>query len=220
MFLKIISLLLPWPVKRRALQTWFGYEIHPKAHIGFAWVFPRKLIMAEKARIDHLTVAIHIDLIEMEQKARIGRGNWITGFPTNSNSPHFQHQLGRKAELLIGESAAITKKHHFDCTNRIEIGRFTTIAGYQSQFITHSIDLVENRQDSYPISIGEYAFVGTNVVVLGGSSLPSNSVLAAKSLLNKRFTDEWMLYGGVPARAIREIPKTAKYFNRPDGYVF
>ena len=220
MFLKIISFFLPWSLRRRALVRWFGYDIHASARIGLAWVFPGKLIMAADSRIDHFTVAIHLDRVEVSEKATIGRGNWITGFPSKSDSLHFKHQLGRKAELLVGESAAITKNHHLDCTNSISIGRFATIAGYQSQFLTHSIDVFEGRQNSAPIFIGDYAFVGTNVVVLGGSKLPAHSVLGAKSLLNKVYSEEWMLYGGVPAKVIQEIPRHAKYFTRMDGYVY
>ena len=191
MILKLLSFFLPWPLRRRALQSWFGFDIHPGARIGMAWIFPGKLIMAEGAHIDHLTVAINLDCIELGLNATIGRGNWITGFPTKSDSLHFKHQTERKAELRIGNNSAITKYHHLDCTHKIEIGAFTTIAGYRSQFLTHSIDVFENRQDSAPITIGEYAFIGTNVVVLGGSCLPSRSVLGAKSLLNKEFRDEW-----------------------------
>ena len=94
-----------------------------------------------------------------------------------------------------------------------------TIAGYQSQFLTHSINVYDNRQDSHPIYIGDYSFTGTNVVVLGGASLPANSVLGAKSLLNKSFQDEWMLYGGNPAKPIIPIRKDAKYFSRNKGFV-
>jgi len=220
MLLKLVTFLLPWPLRRWALQSWFGYKIHPKAHIGFAWIFPRKLIMSAESKIDHLTVAIQIDKIEMGTKSSIGRGNWITGFPTNRSSLHFKHQQKRRAELLLEESAAITKKHHFDCTNTIRIGRFTTIAGYDSQFLTHSIDLAEGRQHSAPIYIGEYSFVGTNVVVLGGSSLPSYSVLGAKSLLNRNFCEDWTMYGGVPAKPIKRISTAAKYFVRTNGYVY
>ena len=220
MFLKVLSFFMPWALRRRALQSWYGFEIHPRARIGIAWIFPGKLIMAEGARIDHFTVAVNLDRIELGLNATIGRGNWITGFPTRSVSQHFKHQTGRKAELLVGQNAAITKYHHLDCTNQIEIGAFTTIAGYRSQFLTHSIDVLENRQDSAPIKIGEYVFVGTNVVVLGGSSLPSYSVLGAKSMLNKNYKDQWKLYGGVPARMISDIPITAKYFNRKEGYVY
>lgn len=220
MFLKVLSFFLPWGLRRRALNKWFDFEIHPQARIGLAWVFPQKLIMAAHARIDHFTVAVNLDHIEMATQSKIGRGNWITGFPTNTESLHFSHQPERRAELKLGESANITKNHHLDCTNLIEIGKFTTIAGYYSQFLTHSIDVVENRQDSAPIIIGEYCFVGTNVVVLGGGSLPSYSVLGAKSLLNKAHSGEWKLYGGVPAKMLTEIPKTAKYFSRNNGYVY
>ncbi|WP_210487839.1 acyltransferase [Rufibacter aurantiacus] len=219
MFLKCITFLLPWFLRRKALEAWFGYKIHPSARIGFAWIFPRKLIMAPGAQIDHLTVAINLDLIEMGQKSKIGRGNWITGFPTKSGSLHFKHNTGRKAELRLGACAAITKNHHIDCTDTISIGQYSTIAGYNSQFLTHSINVFENRQDCAPIFIGEYAFVGTNVVVLGGAFLPSFSVLGAKSLLNKPQQDEWTLYGGVPAKAISEIPQHAKYFTRAEGFV-
>lgn len=220
MLLKIFSFLLPWSLRRLALEKWFGFKIHPTAYIGLSWIFPNSLIMAAGARIDHFTVAIHLDKIEMGEKSSIGRNNWVTGFPTNTASPHFRHQAGRRAELVVRDFANITKNHHLDCTDLIQIGRYATIAGYQSQFLTHSIDVIENRQDSSPIVIGDYTFVGTNVVVLGGASLPSYSVLGAKSLLNKPYHEEWKLYGGVPAKMIADIPKTAAYFSRLDGFVY
>ncbi|TWR27579.1 acyltransferase [Mucilaginibacter pallidiroseus] len=220
MFLKILAFILPWRLRRLALQSWFGYTIHPTARIGLSWIYPHKLSMAEGARIGHLNIAIHLDGIEMGVKSSIARSNWITGFPSNSNSKHFSHQAGRQSLLILGECAAITKNHHFDCTNVIRVGRFTTVAGYQSQFLTHSIDVIESRQHSEPITIGEYAFVGTNVVMLGGADLPSRCVLGAKSLLNKAYTDEWTLYGGVPAKPLQVLPANAKYFNRADGFVY
>lgn len=218
--LKMISLLLPWFIRRRFLNKVFGYEIHPNARIGKAWVFPGKLIMASGSHIDHFTTAIHLDLIALGENASIGRGNWITGLSTGGDQKHFKHQSDRKAALILEEAAAITKNHHLDCTNEIHIGKFTTIAGYQSQFLTHSIDIFENRQDSAPIKIGAYAFVGTNVVILGGSSLPAYSVLGAKSLLNKEFTEEYMLYGGVPGKPLQPISKEAKYFLRTEWFVY
>jgi len=221
MLKKLFTFILPWRLRRLALQKWFGFEIHPTAHIGLSWIFPSKLIMAEGAKIDSFTVAINLDKITMHAHSSIGRNNWITGFPTNSNSLHFKHQeASRKAELILGESSAITKNHHIDCTNLIKIGRFSTVAGYQSQLLTHSINVVENRQDSAPILIGDYAFIGTNVTILGGAVLPSYSVLGAKSLLNKAHTEEWQLYAGVPAKMLSPISKEAKYFSRTDGFVY
>jgi len=221
MLKKLITFLLPWGLRRRLLHYWFGYEIHPTARIGWAWVFPGKLIMKERAKIGHFTVGIHLDYIELGKYVSIGRSNWITGFPSSGKSKHFAHQSGqRRSELIVGDHSAITKHHHLDCTNSIHVGRFSTIAGYQSQFLTHSIDIRLNRQDSIPIAIGDYCFVGTNVVVLGGAKLPGYSVLGAKSLLNKVYDKEWGLYAGVPANLVKYMDKDYQYFTRQEGFVF
>ncbi|MCL7988652.1 hypothetical protein M8998_11955 [Sphingobacterium sp. lm-10] len=217
--LSFLVVILPWALKRPMLKLIWKYDIHPKARIGLAYVFPKHLVMKEGSKIDHFTVGIHVDLIHLEVKSKIGRSNWITGFPLGTKSKHFKHQLLRKSELVIGSNSAITKNHHIDCTNSIKIGSFSTIAGYNSQFLTHSVDVYENRQHSEPIEIGDYTFVGTNVTVLGGAILPSHSVLGAKSLLNKRFEETWMLYSGIPAKPIKDIDPSAKYFSRLEGFV-
>ncbi len=222
LFLKIITVLLPWRLKRFMLIQVFGFEIHHHAKIGLSWIFPKFLKMEAFAKIDHFTVAIHLDEVHLDEYCRVGRGNWITGFPSNFvKSKHFEHQkLSRLPILHVGKHSSITRNHHIDCTNKISIGCFSTIAGYNSQFLTHSINIMENRQDSAPISIGDYCFIGTNSVILGGASLPSFSVLGAKSLLNKRFTEKHFLYAGVPAKKMNEIPQEAKYFKREHGFVF
>ena len=216
--LTLIAFILPWPLRRLWLQACFGYQIHPTAHIGLAWVRPRRLIMEEGTVIGNLTVCKNLDLIHLKAHARIGRGNWITGFPPG-HPRHFAHETGRRPELVVGEHSAITNRHLIDCTSRVEIGRFTTFAGFQSQILTHSIDLETSRQSSAPITIGDYCFIGTNCVLLGGSTLPACSVLAAKSLLNKPFTETYALYGGVPAREIQWLPAEWQYFHRTTGVV-
>nr|WP_201723967.1 hypothetical protein [Rhodopirellula sp. SM50] len=85
--------------------------------------------------------------------------------------------------------------------------------------MTHSIDVVANRQDARPITIGDYCFIGTDSVVLGGAVLPPRSVLGAKSLLNNEYTDSQQLYAGVPAKRIKNLPDDAKYFTRETGFV-
>jgi UDP-3-O-[3-hydroxymyristoyl] glucosamine N-acyltransferase len=217
--LRITITALPWPLKRLLLQRLFGYQLDPSARIGLAWVYPRRLRMAAGSRIDALTVAINLDLLELGEMASIGRGNWITGFPSGTDSLHFTHQPERCGELLLGDHAAITKNHHIDCTNRVTIGPFTTIAGYHSQLLSHSIDLQHNRQHSEPISIGAYCFVGSNCVILGGSALPDQCVLGALSLLNKPLSETRCLYGGQPARRLKPIDPNAAYFSRSNGFV-
>ena len=216
---QIFCVLMPWFLKRRLLQVFFGYKIHPTAYIGLSWIFPRDLIMEAHSKIGHLNVAVHLDSIQLKEYSSVGGSNGITGFASGTSSKHFQHQPQRCSQLLLGRHSAITKKHHLDCTNSLTIGEFTTIAGYQSQFLTHSIDVFANRQDSKPIVIGNYCFVSTNVTVLGGAILPDYSILGAKSLLNKNYNDSWILYAGVPARPVKSLPEEALYFKRKTGFV-
>jgi acetyltransferase-like isoleucine patch superfamily enzyme len=216
--LMLLSLFFPWEMRRSILQRQFGYQIHPSCRLGFCWIFPSRLIMEEGSRIDHLTLCKNIDLLHMKAHSSIGRGNWITGFPIGP-SRHFAAEKDRQPQLTLGQHSAITHRHLIDCTNTVTIGHFTTVAGFQSQIITHTIDIEQSRQTSAPVQIGNYCFVGTNSVLLGGSVLPDFSVLGAKSLLNKNFTETYQLYGGVPARPIQKLSPEYKYFQRTEGFV-
>jgi acetyltransferase-like isoleucine patch superfamily enzyme len=217
--LMLLSLLLPWALRRRALCRWFGYRIDPSARIGRSWVFPARLVMEANARIGNLTVCKNLGLVQLGECATIGNGCWITGFPEGGER-FFAHQPERRPELIVGRHSAITNRHLIDCTATVRIGAFTTFAGFQSQILSHSIDLEACRQSSEPVTIGDYCFVGTNCVLLGGAVLPDYSVLGAKSLLNKAFAQTHQLYGGVPARPLKALPEGIAYFQRQEGIVY
>jgi acetyltransferase-like isoleucine patch superfamily enzyme len=210
--------MTPWPVRRRVLTIVFGYKVHPTARIGISWIMPKRLVMGPSALILDFTVCRCIDLLQMDDSAIIGRGNWISGHPSDDGT-HFSDERDRTPALILGAQSSITNRHIVDCTSTITIGKFTTVAGYQSQLLTHSIDLVGAVQTSKPITIGDYCFIGTNCVVLGGSSLPSYSVLGAKALLNKAYTTPHRLYAGVPAVPVKELRAESKYFSREAGFV-
>jgi hypothetical protein len=218
MAIKILLLLLPWGLRRPLLQWLYGYQLHPRARIGLAWVYPRQLVMAAGSQVGHLTVVKGLDLLQMAEAASIGRLNWISGYPSGV-PPHFAHQAGRRPELQLAAHAAITNRHILDCTDLISIGAFATIAGFRSQLLTHSINLETCRQESRPIHIGAYCFVGTACTVLGGAQLPDYCVLGAHSLLNKSFIETHRLYAGVPAESRRELSPALAYFSRQAGFV-
>ena len=217
-FIALLGMFLPWSLRRAILRSYFGYEIADTCRIGFSLIYPKRLVMKDGACIGSLTVCKDIDLLELGESASVGNLTWITGFPSGTTG-HFEHQFDRRPELLLGAHSAITNRHLIDCTERIRIGAFTTVAGFASQLLTHSINLQTNRQEASPITIGTYCFLGTNCVLLGGSVLPDYSVLAAKSLLNKEYEESCYLYGGVPAKPIKALDITNKYFQRRTGYV-
>ena len=215
----LLSSVLPWNVRRSLLEKLFGFSLHPTSRIGFAWIAPRHLVMEEQSRIGHLNFCKNLDLLHLGPGAMIGQLNWITGFPSG-HSRHFAHQADRRPELILGAHAGISSRHLFDCTARIRIGAYATVAGFRSQLLTHSIDLAVGRQSSEPIEIGDYCFVGTDSVLLGGSVLPHHSVLGAKSLLNKKHETPFQLYAGVPAKIVKELPENLAYFRRTEGFVW
>lgn len=221
MFRKIVyifALMLPWPARRRVLQLFLGYRLHPTSRIGFAWVMPDRLVMESHSSIGNLSVCKGISQLHLGQYATIGRLNWITGYPAHGEFM-FKHQNERMPQLILGEHSAITNRHLVDATATVRIGRYSTFAGFRSQILTHSIDLAHSRQAAAPIEIGDYCFVGTDSVLLGGSVLPDYCVLGAKSLLNKSLTEKFCLYAGSPARKVKNLPRDWGYFTREVGRV-
>ncbi|MBP5478636.1 MAG: acyltransferase [Bacteroidaceae bacterium] len=215
----MITVLLPWKFRRYVLNKYFLYNIAPTARIGLSFIYPKHLTMGEGATIGHLNVAINLDCIIMGKNCIISRSNWITGYPTDTDSPHFAHDKERRSELIMGDESSITKKHHIDCTNSVFLGEFAAIGGYDTQILTHSVDMMECRQDSHPIIIGKYSLVATRSIITGGAQLPAFSVLCAGAYLGKHYEEEWKMYAGVPARPIKDIPREAKRFHRTQGYI-
>ena len=211
---------LPWPLRRLILQAVCGFAIHKTAFISrFALVLPSRLEMGPKSYIGPFTILKGMQFVSLEEHGRIGAFNWITAFPMGTNSRHFELDPGRKPQLIVERHAAITSRHLIDCTDEVQIGAFSTFAGFRSQILTHSIDLNESRQRCKPVRIGHHCFVGTGCVLLSGSSLPDCSVLGAHSLLTSSHETPGYLYAGVPAKPIKPIDPEAKYFSRTVGFV-
>jgi acetyltransferase-like isoleucine patch superfamily enzyme len=212
-----LALVLPSGLRRVLLNTLCGYEIARGARVGRSFIGVPSLKLGAGARIGHFNVIKGIP-VQLGDHAGIGDFNWISGLPPGTTR-HFAGETDRDPRLVIGQHASLTSRHYIDCSNRVEIGEFSTVAGARSQILTHAIDLRSNRQVSAPASIGRYCFVGTACVVLKGARLPDYSVLAAHSSLARAFDETHTLYSGVPATAVKPISPDAGYFHRTRGFV-
>ncbi len=186
-----------------------GYDISSFSKIGFSYIDATAVKIAEGSVIGHFTIVKGLDLLFLGNSSRIGRLNWITG--TKSNFV--------KSKLELGCHSAITNRHYIDCINSITIGKFSTLAGIRTTLLTHSIDIYSNVQSSKPIVISDFCFIGTDSTILGGATLPNNSVLGAKSLLINDYSKPYSLYAGVPAEYKKRIDHNALYFARTKGVV-
>lgn len=220
MLLRLFVALIPlWPLKRFILQRAFGFKIHPKAHIGFAYIYPENLYMASGSRIGHATVCKGLAMLWMGEESIIGRLNWISAIPKSSQSPFFSAQSRREPRLVLGAHSAVTNRHLIDCSDQVIIGKYTTVAGYSSQLLTHSIDINHSRQVASPIKIGAYCFIGSRSVFLPGTSVPTRSIVGAGAVVCAKLKHPYSLYAGVPARYIKHIQTDALYFTRSTGFI-
>ena len=181
-----------------------------------------RVILAEHASIGHLNFCKAIDLLEMGEYSNMGTKNYITGFSTKDKNAlkfkHFLHIKNRQCVLKIGKHTGITSRHYFDCNGGIFIGNYCQIAGFETAFLTHSIDLLNNRQDADSIKIGDYSFIGTRSTFIKGVEIPQYSIVSACTFVNKKFAKEKALYGGVPCKFLKNIDNY-KFFERQNGFV-
>ena len=213
-----VTMFLPWTLKRALLTRLLGYRLDPSARIGYSLLIAASVRMGKNARIGNLTVCRGLKALEVGDFGSIGNINWVTG-GADKTLPRAGGENRAEPTLGVGDHGAITNRHYIDCSDRIEIGAYTTVAGVRSQLLTHSIDLDKNRQQTGPIKIGAYCFVGTGCTVLAGATLPDYSVLAAGSVLREAMSQPWTLYAGVPATGKKRIPEEHAYFHRKVGYV-
>jgi acetyltransferase-like isoleucine patch superfamily enzyme len=218
LFVAVAAAMLPWPLKRRLLSWLLGYRLHPLARIGVSVVEADHAELESGASVGHLTYARRLDRLTMAESSRLGNLNYITG--GRGRGLRREATDGEAlAGLELGEGAALTNRHYIDCSDRITIGKFSTVAGVRSQMFTHSVDLAASEQKCGPVAIGAYCFLGTGVIVLPNTRLPDFSVLGAGSLLRTKFDRGYMLYSGVPATAVKELSRDWKYFSRSKAYV-
>ncbi|WP_281962118.1 acyltransferase [Bacteroides nordii] len=211
---------------RRLLYGWiWGYQISPNAKIGFSWILADELIMEEHTFIQSLTIVKNIDRLVMRKYSRIGPLNFITGFNTKISGiafkkGRFSHVKGRKCELILEEDVAINSRHFIDCNGGVYFGKHSSLAGIRSQILTHGIDPYNSRQDAQPVIIGNYCSIGSGSIILKGTIIPDYAIVGAGAVLNKRYTESYKIYAGVPACGKKDLNyNEVKWFSRQSGDV-
>lgn len=214
---QLAIVLMPWTIRCRLLAKVLGFKLAEGCLIDRSIVEAREVRLGEGAYIGHLNFIKGLSRLELGESAR-GQPQLVTGFLLENRS-FFAQVADRDPSLDIEAHAAVTSRHYIDCTHRVTIGTFTTLAGWGSQVLTHAINLRENRQDCAPIRIGRCCFIGTRVVLTPGTVLGDCNVLGAGSVVTKAFTEPYKLVSGVPAAVVKDFPASAAYFTRQRGIV-
>jgi len=226
----VLALIAPLPsfIMRPCYRLFFGYQIGKRVHFGFSIIDAAECQIEDDVRVGHLNVIIGVQRLTMGDHVRIGHLNIVRGGE--------EVRLGRYSEImrmneinsipepdavnpveprfLLGAGSIVTTGHKIDFTDRVDIGRRTIIGGRNSSLWTH------NRQRTRPINIGEFAYVGSEIRMAPGSSIPSRCIVGIGSVITSEIDAEEWLIAGVPAKPIKELSSEDRFLierrTRPD----
>ena len=114
------------------------------------------------------------------------------------------------SQISIGENAFINHGCHFENVAPVEIGRGAVL----SMFVVVATSHHEISDSHYragrwrpePVRIGDGAWLGVRVTVLGGVTVGDGCVVAAGAVVTGDLAPNG-LYAGVPARRVRDLPE-------------
>jgi acetyltransferase-like isoleucine patch superfamily enzyme len=187
-------------MKRWLYRILFGYQIHPSAYIGFAFIDVDQLIMDKSARIAHFNRIQGLHRLELGERSEIKHSNTIV----------ISRHLNRKSVMSIGSRSIVTRNHFFDLTGNISIGSDTVIGGIGSQFWTHSFDTKRTMHIGH-IEIGNNCFIGSSVRFSPGSGISDHCIVGIGSVLTRFYTDTHVLIAGIPARIVRKLTNVREH---------
>lgn len=205
--------LLPASRIKNVLLRWLcGYIIEPGVRIQPCLLLNvGQLTLREGATVGLLTTLRGLRSAELDKGAGFGNFNWVTATDVLS------YQSPRASTIKLGEGAAITSRHYIDCSGGVVVGRYSTVAGVRSVFVSHGIDVDSCEQVVAPISIGEFCLISSTVQFVPGVSVADRCLVAMGSVVASDLGESDCLYAGVPAQKKRRI--AGHYFSRAHAYV-
>lgn len=120
-------------------------------------------------------------------------------------------ELKSAGELTIGERSICGRTTTLHCEERIALGakvglaERVTIIDSDHGFDGSDTYFMDQPVRADPVEIGENCFVATNAVVLRGTTIGRNSVVAAGAVVNGGAFPPTHVIGGTPARALKSL---------------
>jgi acetyltransferase-like isoleucine patch superfamily enzyme len=101
--------------------------------------------------------------------------------------------------LEIGDGTILVSGHRVDFTDRVTLGRNVIVGGRNSSLWTH------NRQQTAPIVIGDFCYLGSEIRIAPGARLAPGCILGLGAVLAGVVSEPDSLVVGVPARVMRPL---------------
>jgi len=205
--------VLPGPIKRPLYRALFGYRIGRGVRIGLVILDAEAVDLGDGTEIGHLNLVTRVGSLVTGKSVRIGALNIIRGgervrlgdyaevmrLNVLNAIPDHDCTTSPVSRLEIGAGAVVVSGHRIDFTDQVTIGRNVIVGGRNSSLWTH------NRQQTAPIAIGDFCYLGSEVRLAPGARLAERSILGLGSVLAGAIDTPGSLVGGVPARIIRPL---------------
>ena len=113
--------------------------------------------------------------------------------------------LNNHSELVFGNDFYLSLESSIYCFERIEFGESCTV-GWNVLIMDTDWHRTFNKESgeqytmTTPVRIGDHCWICNDVQIQKGTDIPNNTIVAAKSLCNKKYSvPEYSLLAGVPA---------------------
>ncbi len=220
--------LLPSFLMRPCYRLLFHYRVGKRVRFGFSIIDAKECVIEDDVEIGHFNVVLgvekltlgdhvrigHLNIIRGGDEVRIGRYSDIIRLNEINSIPDPDVVNPVDPKFIVGPGSIITAGHKIDFTDRVEIGRRAIIGGRNSSLWTH------NRQRTQPISIGDFAYVGSEIRMAPGASVPPRCIVGIGSVIVGTIDAEGWLIAGVPAKPVKELTPEDRFLverkTRPD----
>jgi acetyltransferase-like isoleucine patch superfamily enzyme len=204
---------LPSLLKRPLYRLLFGYRIGPGVRIGLSLLDASVVSLSDGTWIGHLNLVTRVGRFDTGRHSRVGMLNVLRGgervtlgdysevmrFNVLNAIPDHDCTTEPESVLEVGAGTVITSGHRIDFTDRVTLGKNVIVGGRNSSLWTH------NRQETAPIEIGDFCYLGSEVRLAPGAKLPDECVLGLGSVLTGEIKESRSLVAGVPAKVVRPL---------------
>lgn len=219
LILKAMIAPFPSPLKRVLYRFMFGYTIGKRVKIGLSVIHVEECVIGDDVSIGHFNVFIGTKQLSIGEHTRIGHLNIFRGGD--------EIRIGRYCEILrqneinsipepevvneidprfiMGDGSMIGASHKVDFTDRVEFGRRVILGGRNSSIWTH------NRQMTRQVTIGDFSYIGSEIRIAPGGSVPAMCIVGIGSVITKKLDQENTLIAGVPAAVVKELGDEGKF---------
>jgi carbonic anhydrase/acetyltransferase-like protein (isoleucine patch superfamily) len=197
-----------------ALYRWiFGYRVGSGVRIGLSILDAEVVELGNGVRIGHFNLITRVGRFSAAERVTVGTLNLIRGgvsvemgaysrvmrLNVLNAIPDHDCTTNPDSSLVIGAGAVITSGHRIDFTDRVRLGLNVIVGGRNSSLWTH------NRQETAPIEVGDFCYLGSEVRLAPGAKLAAECVLGIGAVLTREIAKPRSLVAGVPAAIVREL---------------